>query len=375
VLCEGEEGKDGALKARLFQEPEVEGAIVCLDPRTGEVLACVGGYDYGRSQFNRAVQAQRQPGSAIKPLIYSAAIEKGHTPATVIYDTPVVYELADPDEKWKPKNFTDQFYGPTTLRDALVFSRNIVTVKILERIGIPYATGYLESFGLRGPITPGLSLALGATGVSALELAAAYSTFPAGGVRRDPVFLLRVEDRDGKPLEVFDPPAGRPVLRPETAYVLTHMMESVIKEGTGRAARGLGRPCAGKTGTTNDNRDAWFVGFTPDLVAAVWVGYDDSRNLAKGETGGKAAAPIWLDFMREAIQGRAVSDFPVPTGIEFAKIDAEKGTLADPSSKNVFTAAFCAGTVPQQEYGVTRAPAAVGMPVDPRDPGSLNALR
>jgi len=375
VLCEGEESKGGGLRARLVQEPEVEGALVCLDPGTGEVLASVGGYDYGRSQFNRAVQAERQPGSAIKPLIYAAAIEKGYTPATVIYDAPVVYDSADPDEKWKPKNFSDQFYGPTTLRDALVFSRNIVTVKILEDIGIPYATGYLETFGLRGPITPGLSLALGATGVDLLELAAAYSVFPAGGLRRDPVLLLRVEDRDGQPLEVFAPPTGKPVLRPETAYVLTHMMESVIEEGTGRAARGLGRPCAGKTGTTNENRDAWFIGFTPDLVAAVWTGYDDSRNLAKAETGGKAAAPIWLEFMREAVQGRPAGDFPVPAGIEFAKVDAEKGKLADTSSKNTFTAAFRAGTVPPQERRATQAPATSHVPVDTRDPGSLNALR
>jgi penicillin-binding protein 1A len=207
-----------------------------------------------------------------------------------------------------------------------------------------------------------------------LELTQAYAVFPAGGVQRSASLLLRVEDRDGRPLEAFSPADATQALAPQTAYVLTHMMESVIEEGTGRAARGLGRPCAGKTGTTNENRDAWFVGFTPDLVAGVWTGYDDDRTLGKTETGGKAAAPIWLEFMREAVRDRTVSDFAVPSGIEFARIDAEAGTLAGTASKKTFTAAFLKGTVPPQAEHRSVSPASA-LSLDPRDPGALNALR
>lgn len=374
VLCDLERTPQGNFVASLAQEPELEGALVSLDPRTGEVLACVGGYDFSRSQFNRAVQAQRQPGSAIKPLIYAAAVEKGYTPATLIYDAPVVYASADLEDKWKPRNFSEQFYGATLLRDALVQSRNVVTVKVLRDIGVPYGVSFVQRLGIRSPISADLSLALGASTVTPMELAEVYGAFATGGVRREAAFLLRVEDRDGVPLETFAPPEGERVLRAETAYVLTHMMQAVIQEGTGRRARGLGRPAAGKTGTTNDNRDAWFVGYTPDLVTAVWLGYDDSRSLGRGETGGRAAAPVWLDFMRAALQGRPAADFSVPEGVEFARVNAQTGRLAGSTGAQTFTAAFLRGSVPGPAPLGELSPAS-SAPLDPSDPQALDALR
>ncbi len=377
VLCAFETRDDGSLAARLVQEPAVEGALVCLDARTGEVLACVGGYDFGRSQFNRATQARRQPGSAIKPLIYAAAVAKGYTPATLIYDAPVVYDSPDLDEKWKPRNYSKRFYGATTLRDALVHSRNVVTVKVLRDIGIPYAVRFLRGLGLTSDLSADLSLALGSPSVSPLELASVYSAFPAGGVRHDPVFLLRVEDRDGRVVAAFEPGAGTRTLDPAVAYVLTDMMRAVVRYGTGRRVAKLGRPAAGKTGTTNDNRDAWFIGFTPDLVTAVWVGYDDSRTLGRRETGGRAAAPIWLDFMKAAVQGRPAKPFAVPEGVEFARIDAQTGRLAGPDTTKTFTAAFVAGTAPARAPAEASAPRSTDrpLPYDPRDPGAMDALR
>lgn len=374
ILCDFGSGEGGGIVAALAQEPEVEGALVCLDVRTGEVLALVGGYDFARSQFNRAVQAQRQPGSAIKPLIYAAAIERGFTPATLIYDTPIVYDSPDLDEKWKPQNFSERFYGATTLREALVHSRNVVTVKVLRDLGVSYAVTFLKRLGISSPLNADLSLALGASTVSVVELTDVYAAFAAGGVRREPAFLLRTEDRDGGVLQEFRPGEGTAALRPETAYVLTHMMQAVIQEGTGREARGLGRPAAGKTGTTNENRDAWFLGFTPDLVAGVWVGYDDGRSLAKAETGGKAAAPIWLEFMRKAVAGRPPSDFPVPEGIEFARVDSATGRLAGSGSGQSFTAAFLRGTAAGEPRAAQVTPAS-GAAFDPRDPSTLDLLR
>ncbi|WP_025324013.1 penicillin-binding protein 1A [Deferrisoma camini] len=379
VLCEIEGDPEGGLRAALVQEPEVEGALVCLDPHTGEVLALVGGYEFGRSQFNRAVQARRQPGSALKPLIYAAALAKGYTPATLIYDTPVVYESPDLPEKWKPHNYSERFYGATTLREALVRSRNVVTVKVLQDIGVRYAVGFLKGLGLRAEIAPDLSLALGSPAVSPLDLAAVYTALPAAGVRHDPVFVLRVEDRDGRVLDAFEPAEGERVLSPQLAYVVTDMMKGVVREGTGRAVRALGRPAAGKTGTTNDYRDAWFVGFTPERLAVVWVGYDDNRSLGRRETGGRAAAPVWLAFMKEALAGRPVSDFPVPPGVEFARVDARTGRLAGPDARKTFTAAFVQGTAPSAaaEPAPTEAaaPASMGRALDPKDPAALELLR
>ncbi len=377
VWCDVRADENGLPVAELAQEPEVEGALVCLDARTGEVLALVGGYDFGRSQFNRAVQARRQPGSAIKPLLYAAALAKGYTPATLVYDAPVVYRSTDLREDWKPRNYSERFHGATTLREALVRSRNVVTVKVLKDIGVPYAVEFLKRMGLRARISPDLSLALGSPTLSPLDLAAVYTAFPGGGIRHDPVFLLRVEDREGNELFRFDPGPGERVLPPDIAYVVTDMMRGVVREGTGRRVRALGRPCAGKTGTTNEYRDAWFVGFTPDLVTVVWVGYDDGRSLGRRETGGRAAAPIWLDFMKQAVEDRPAGAFAVPEGVEFARIDADTGLLAGPDSRRTFTAAFVRGTVPGPaplgSGPADTAPAGAGF--DPRDPGALEMLQ
>ncbi len=371
------------LVAELFPEPEVQGALVCIDAHTGEVLAAVGGYSFGRSQFNRAVQARRQAGSSIKPLIYAAAIEQGLTPAHLVYDSPIVYESADLEEKWKPNNYSNRFYGPTTLREALVKSRNVVTIKVLQEIGIAPAVSFLKKIGIKSHISPDLSLALGASSVSPMEMSSVYSSFATGGYRSEPVFFLSVTDKRGMDLDYFQPRADKePSLDPRTAFVITNMMEGVIREGTGRKAQGLGVPAAGKTGTTNDTRDAWFIGFTPDLVAVVWIGYDEGASLGSKQTGGSVAAPIWKQFMARAIEGRERSDFPMPAGIEFARIDADTGKAVGPATKRAYTAAFLSGTAPKQE-ATERSPnsntreeideEAVDYDID--DPGAMDLLR
>jgi penicillin-binding protein 1A len=374
VLCEFAAAADGDLVAHLTQEPEVEGALVCLDPHSGEVLACVGGYDFARSQFNRAVQAQRQPGSAIKPLVYAAALENGYTPATLVYDTPIVYDSPDLDEKWKPRNYSKRFYGATTLREALVHSRNIITVKVLRDIGVPRTVAFLKQLGVSSPLSADLSLALGASSLSLLELVKVYGVFASGGELHPPRFVLQIEDPSADAAAEPAPPAGQTVLSPATAFVMVDMMQAVIREGTGRRARGLKHPAAGKTGTTNDNRDAWFLGFTPSLVTGVWVGYDDGRTLGKRETGGIAAAPIWLQFMQAATRDRPPLSFPLPEGVEFARIDAATGHLAGARSEKTFTAAFLRGTVPQALEPEELSPA-TSRRLDPNDPSALDALR
>jgi len=374
ILCDLKDDGAGGLTAELVQEPLVEGALFCLDPNTGEVLAIVGGYDFSRSQFNRAVQAQRQPGSSLKPLIFSAALNKGYTAASLVYDSPIVYDSPDLDDKWKPKNYSKRFYGATTLREALVHSRNIVTVKVLREMGVPYTVNFLKGLGMRSPLNADLSLALGASNSTLLEMASLYAEFPSGGIYREPFFIQKIKDRDQNVLEEHAPAEGERVLDEQTAYILTNMMQGVIKEGTGAKARGLTTPAAGKTGTTDENRDAWFIGFTPNLVAAVWVGFDDGSPLGRSQTGGGAAAPIWRDFMGEAVKTRPAGEFKMPDEIEFARIDAETGLLAGPNSKKTFTAAFKKGTVPSLGEDDEVLEESV-IKFDPRDPGSMDALR
>jgi penicillin-binding protein 1A len=360
------------VRPTLFQDPQLEGALVCLNANTGEVLAAVGGYKFTRSQFNRAVQAKRQAGSSIKPLIYGAAIDSGMTPATIIYDSPIVYDSDDLDEKWKPNNYSQKFYGATTLREALIKSRNVVTIKVLQDMGIPHAVKFLRKAGITSRISPDLSMALGASDVTALELASVYSIFATGGMRVDPAFIQKTTDRYGALMggatellpeesaselgQEAQPAQTAPGSEPETepapsidpqvAYQINYMMQSVITEGTGRRARGLDVPAAGKTGTTNDMRDAWFSGFTPDLVTTVWVGYDEGHSMGKGQTGGTAAAPIWKEFMDTATKKWRGGHFPIPEGIEYARIDADTGELAGPATKRSFQAAFVTGTAP-----------------------------
>lgn len=356
--------RGGQLLLSLEQEPEAQGALVALDPRTGQVKAMAGGYDFQQSQFNRAVQARRQPGSAIKPLIYAAALDKGYTPASVILDTPVVYTAKAADgtqTEWAPRNSTGSFSGANSLRQALTHSNNVVTVKILEDIGVGYATGYIRKLGIESPLSRDLTLALGSSTVAPLELATAYSVFASGGVRQTPFYITKIVDRDGRVLESIDSRdfrgsrskdqklisrSSERVISPETAYLITNLMESVVQDGTGQRARALGRPVAGKTGTTNDQRDAWFAGYVPQLVAVSWIGYDQERSLGRGESGGRAAAPAWVSFMQEALRGMPPLSFPVPDGIEFRAIDPASGLLAPEDSPDAYIEAFAPGTAP-----------------------------
>lgn len=331
----------------LEQRPKAQGALVCMDAETGEVKTMLGGRSFGKSQFNRAIQSRRQPGSAFKPLIYSAALDRGMSPVTIIMDSPYVSSPNADGEVWKPKNYKKKFYGPTLIRTGLAKSRNVITVKILNKIGVNYAIRYAGNMGIESDLTPNLSLALGSSGVSLMELTRAYAAFANGGMLVKPFFIKRVLDRDGHVIEE-NQPVTAPAISRETAFVMTDLLKAVVSEGTGWRVRALKRPVAGKTGTTNDLRDAWFMGYTPDLVTGVWVGYDDSREMGKGETGSRAASPIWLNFMQEVLAGEPVKDFQVPKGVVFAKIDGKTGRLAGRHSKKTVFQAFVEGTEPKR---------------------------
>ena len=335
----------GKWKAGLEQDPAAQSALVCMESATGEVKSLVGGRDYAQSQFNRATQANRQPGSAFKPLLYSAALDKGLTASSIILDAPVVYHLAGTDKPWKPTNYSKKFYGPTTFRVGLEKSRNVVMVKILEQIGVEYGIEYAKRLGITSPVQPNLSIALGSNSATPLEMARAYATFCNNGLKTDPIFIRRIEDRNGKVIEESQLKRTR-VISPETAYIITHILEGVIQNGTGHRIKALGRPAAGKTGTTNDLRDAWFVGYTPDLVTAVWVGYDDFREMGRGETGSRAASPIWLDFMQRATANRPPKAFKPPENVVFARVDHKTGLLAAPGDKDSIMEAYKPGTAP-----------------------------
>jgi penicillin-binding protein 1A len=340
------ETREGQGKGR----DQVEGALIALDPQTGYILAMVGGRDFSSSQFNRATQASRQAGSAFKPIVYAAALDKGFTPATVIVDEPFSYVDVPGKEPWEPQNYDREFWGPITLRKALNFSRNVVTVKIAQSIGIDYLIEYAKNLGIKSKLEPNLSLALGSANVTLLELTSAYGVFAGQGYRAEPLLITRILDKDGNILEEVEPSAVE-VISPQTSYLITSLLQSVIQEGTAQRARTLGRPAAGKTGTTNDTRDAWFIGFVPQrLVAGAWMGYDIEKPLGTHETGAVAALPIWLEFMKEALAGEPVENFSLPEGIVFAKVDAATGEPLGPAhpaqSEKVIFECFREGTVP-----------------------------
>jgi penicillin-binding protein 1A len=347
VVTRTAESADGVARFVLDQDPQVQGAIVSFDTYTGQVKAMVGGYSFARSQFNRAVQARRQPGSAIKPLLYAAAMDHGFTPASVIVDAPLSFPGGN-GRMWTPKNYGGKYYGPVTLRNALQRSLNTVTVRLVDQIGLDYARQYLDRFGFSKPAPRNLSLALGSHEVTPLELTRAYGVFATLGKRFEPIFITAVTDREGRPIDFGNTrPRFERVMSPQTAYIMTSMMESVIQNGTGRRAAELERPAAGKTGTTNDTHDAWFVGFTPELVTGVWIGFDSERSLGPKETGGVAAAPVWTNFMKAALQGRPVVDFPVPEGVTFAQIDPGTGLRAVSGSAQKLEV-FVAGSEPTE---------------------------
>lgn len=335
----------------LEQEPEVEGALVSIDEETGAIKAMVGGYDFYKSQFNRATQAKRQPGSAFKPFIYAAAIDNGYTAADIIIDAPIIYKDPSREGDWKPTNFSKKFYGPITLRSALEHSRNVATIRLLDKLGVNTVIDLAHRIGIKSVLHPYLSLGLGSFEVTPLELTAAYGIFANKGIRVEPHSILYVNDIEGKLLEE-NRLIVRDVLSPETSFIVTNLLEGVVKNGTGWRARSLQRPVAGKTGTTNDFRDAWFIGYTPHLVTGVWVGFDDNRSLGENETGSRAASPIWVDFMKNALKDRPVEEFEVPENITFVKIDAKTGLL--PSKEcgdNIIEEVFVKGTEPTESCG------------------------
>jgi penicillin-binding protein 1A len=333
----------------LEQDPRVEGALIALNPRDGEVLAMVGGFDFGRNQFNRAVQSRRQPGSAFKPFIYAAAIEKGYSPADIIIDSPVVLRELKEDatvKKWKPENYDEKFYGALRLRDALNRSINLVTIKLLKKIGLRPVLDLAGRLGIRSPLTRDLSLALGTSGVTLMELTAAYGAIANEGIYTPPMFVRYITDRKGTLLEVHQPRPRRAMDR-DAAYVISNMLRTVVEDGTGKAARVLNRPAAGKTGTTNDFMDAWFLGFTPQIVTGVWVGLDAEKKIGPQETGSRAALPVWISFMEKALAGMPVEEFPIPPGVVFTRVDAATGLLAAPESKEAMFEVFRKGTEPR----------------------------
>ncbi|MBI5185340.1 MAG: PBP1A family penicillin-binding protein [Nitrospinae bacterium] len=324
-----EKGGSDRLRLALEQEPEVQGALLALDPPTGQIKAMVGGYDYKKSQFNRATQATRQPGSAFKPIIYTTALEKGYTPATIVLDSPVIYNETEVQKfKWKPENFEEKFYGPTRIREAVAHSRNLVTIKVLKDIGVQDVVAMAKRLGIDSPLEADLSLALGSSGLTLWELISVYSAFANGGLRMEPYGVRYIKNRDGDIVEERRP-QGSQVISPEIAYSMVSILKSVIEEGTGKTVSSLGRPVAGKTGTTNNYIDAWFMGFTTEIATGVWVGKDDNKPLGKLETGARAASPIWLDFMETVEKDKPVHDFPVPPNIIFKKIDPKSGLLAN----------------------------------------------
>jgi penicillin-binding protein 1A len=334
-----------AWEVSLEQIPEIQGALVCMASDTGEVKAMMGGRDFSVSQFNRAIQSRRQPGSAFKPLIYAAALDWGMSPAKILMDAPYISDQNPDEEVWKPKNYRGKFFGPTLLRTALAKSRNVLTVKIVKEIGVNYAIQYARNLGIESHLSPDLSLALGSSGISLMEITRAFSVFSNGGMLVKPMFIKQIVDRSGQIIEENQPEA-REVMSKETAYVMTDLLRAVIQEGTGWRIKALKRPAAGKTGTTNNLWDAWFVGYTPGLVTGVWVGYDDRKAMGKGETGSRAASPIWLYFMSQILKGQPVVDFQVPDGVVFAMIDSETGLLASPYSAKTVFQAFKEGSEP-----------------------------
>lgn len=308
-----------------------QSALVSIETATGRVLAMVGGTEFKASQFNRATQARRQPGSSFKPIIYATAFGKGYTPNSIIDDAPIEFKTGS--GIWRPKNYNDKFAGPTTLRNALIHSNNIVTIKLLQNVGTKPTIQLAHDMGIASPLEANLSLALGSSVVSLLELTAAYAVFADSGQFRAPILIDRIIDRNGKVLEQF---ANKPrqVLDERVAYQITYLLKGVIEEGTGKKAKGI--PFAGgKTGTTDQNIDAWFIGYTPRLVTGVWVGYDKLKTLGKKETGGQAAAPTWQAFMANATAYQANKDFPVPEGITFIPIPNKNGAMEEPLSDTV----------------------------------------
>ena len=337
----------------LEQEPEVEGALISLTPETGQVKAMVGGYEFKKSQFNRSVQAIRQPGSAFKPIIYAAAINEGFSPSSIIIDSPIIFkEKQDAFDKWKPVNFEEKFYGPTSLREALAHSRNVVTVKLMQKIGIKSTIRLAKSLGISSNLEENLSISLGSSGMTLYELVSAYSAFANMGNLIKPTAIRNIKSRNGEVLFTSIPEITQPIA-PGTAHIITSLLESVVQNGTATKVKALKRPVAGKTGTTNNYVDAWFMGYTPQLVTGVWVGKDKDEPLGKNETGSRAAIPIWLQFMQEALANKPIKNFPVPSDIQFLKVQSKSGVPAKYDDTDSNFEIFSQDFLPEKEQPFT----------------------
>jgi penicillin-binding protein 1A len=392
VRIKGEQGRtaktaDGILKVgdvvfvqpleaqgeyRLRQPPLVQGAMVVMDPHTGRVLAISGGFSYAQSQFNRATQAYRQPGSSFKPFVYAAALDNGYTPSSVVLDAPFSLDQGGGLGIWEPKNYGGGYAGPSTLRLGIEKSRNLMTVRLAKDMGMPIVSEYAKRFGIYDNLAPLLSMSLGSGETTVLRMVAAYSVLANGGRKITPSFIDRIQDRYGKTIfrhdericencntdkwadqdepELID--ERDQVLDPMTAYQMTSMLEGVVQNGTATVVKSLGVPVAGKTGTTNDEKDAWFIGYTPDLVAGVYFGYDNPQPMGKGNTGGGLAAPVFLDFMKVALEGKKPADFRVPRGLTLIPIDRKTGLQAQAGQPGVIMEAFKPGTAPPSVYSV-----------------------
>lgn len=338
---------EGPLPVELEQQPRVEAALVALDPRTGEVLALVGGFDFGRSEFDRAVQARRQAGSSFKPIVAATALNEGASPSTRLLDAPTVFVDPTTMQPYQPENYGKKYYGDITLRESIEKSANIATVRLLERTGYAPVIETARRLGITTDLRPYPSMALGAFEVSLLELTGAYAAFANEGVRIAPQLVQEVADRDRSPLFRARPEVEQAV-SPQVAYQMNRLLQGVITDGTGAAAASLGRPLAGKTGTTDDFTDAWFVGYAPDLAVGVWVGFDTKKSLGSRETGAQAALPIWQAFMEQALAGRPIVDFAEPPSVVTVAVDRLTGLRASDSAgcASIVSEAFVEGTEP-----------------------------
>ena len=347
VIEQKQDGSGWSLS--LEQEPEVEGALISLSPENGQVKAMVGGYDFKKSQFNRSVQAIRQPGSAFKPIIYAAAIKEGYSPSSIIIDSPIIFkEKKDAFDKWKPVNFEEKFYGPTSLREALAHSRNVVTVKLMQKIGMKSTIRLAKNLGISSNLEENLSISLGSSGMTLYELISAYSAFANLGKLVKPTVIRNIKSRSGEVLFSSTPEITHPI-SPGTAYAITSLLQSVVQNGTATKVKTLKRPVAGKTGTTNNYVDAWFIGYTPQLVTGVWVGKDKDEPLGKNETGSRAAIPIWLEFMKEALKNKPITNFSVPSDIQFLKVKLKSGEPAKYGDADSIFELFLQDFLPKNE--------------------------
>jgi len=401
--------KEGIASWSLAQEPQIQSAFVSLNPQNGGLLALVGGFNFHHNKFNRATQAARQPGSNFKPFIYTAALENGYTAASIINDAPVVFDDDQLENAWRPENYSGKFFGPTRLRTALYKSRNLVSIRLLRAVSIPAAINYVQRFGFKKSKLPrDLSLALGSATFTPLEIATGYASFANGGYKVTPHFISRIEDNQGQLLflqspatvctnceeiETHQPPATQPesepiiaeriaseiateiisphfekrilpapqIIEPRAAYIMNTILRDVVQRGTARRARALGRnDLAGKTGTTNDQKDAWFSGFQPSIVATSWVGFDQPKTMGRREAGGFAALPIWIDFMRDALKDIPETRFVQPSGLVTVRIDPATGLLAEPGAEDAIFEIFRAENTPKEALTHTDLPPVFG---------------